>query len=107
MRSLHLAASCVLLAAAIYAQSDRGTITGAVSDPASAIVPNAVVIATNTATGAISRTVTTATGNYTLASLPAGSYDLSVEAPGFKKITQSGLQVQVAGVIRLDITLQV
>src|SRR5258708_2139818 len=102
MSNLRIEACCALFAAAVFAQSDRGTITGEVSDPASAVVPNAKVVAKNTATGAVAETVTTGTGNYTLASLPAGSYELSVEAPGFKKVTQSGLQVQVAQVMRLD-----
>jgi hypothetical protein len=51
--------------------------------------------------------VTTNTGNFTLASLPAGTYDFSVEAQGFKKVTQQGIQVQVAQIVRLDIALQV
>ena len=107
MQSLRCAAFCALFAAAAFAQSDRGTITGTVSDPANAMVPNAKVVATNTATGAVTQTVTTGTGNYTIASLPVGSYDLAVEAPGFKKTTQPGLQVQVAQVLRADIVLQV
>src|SRR5207244_6745215 len=61
----------------------------------------------NAETGAVAATVTTPTGNYTLASLPAGVYELMVEAPGFKKTTQTGIQVQVAQTSRLDITLQV
>ena len=72
MRILRVAACCALCVAAVFAQTDRGTITGAVSDPANAVVPNAVVVARNTGTGAVAQTLTTATGNYTLASLPGG-----------------------------------
>src|SRR5213592_3670456 len=96
-----------LLAVVLLAQSDRGTITGAVADPANAVVPGAKVTVKNTETGAVAATVTTPTGNYTLASLPAGVYELMVEAPGFKKTTQTGVQIQVAQTSRLDITLQV
>ena len=39
--------------------------------------------------------------------LPAGSYDLSVEAPGFKKTSQAGIRVQVAQTARVDIRLAV
>ena len=39
--------------------------------------------------------------------LPVGTYDLSVNVPGFKKFTRQGLTVEVAAVIRIDITLEV
>ena len=61
----------------------------------------------NSETGTVATTLTTPTGNYTLVSLPAGVYELTVEAPGFKKTTQTGVQVQVAQISRLDISLQV
>lgn len=56
------------------AQSDRGSITGLLSDPTGNIVPGAPVTATNEATGVQSRTVTTGDGYYTISSLAAGSY---------------------------------
>ena len=61
----------VCFALTAFAQGDRGTITGTVSDPVSAIVPGATVSAKNTESGAQFDTVTTGTGNYTLPSLPA------------------------------------
>ncbi len=91
----------------LLAQNDRGTITGTVSDPAGAVVPNASVVATSTDTGATFKTVTTGTGNYTIPSLPAGQYSVSVEAAGFKKFTQNGIEVQVAQVARIDVKLDV
>ena len=84
MRLVSAAPCCLLLAMALFAQNDRGTLTGTVQDPANAMVPNATVIATNTESGAEFRTVTTGTGNYTIPALPAGIYKLSVEAAGFK-----------------------
>ena len=76
MRLVSAAPCGLLFALALFAQNDRGTLTGTVQDPANAMVPNAPVIAINTATGAESRTVTTGTGNYTIPSLPAGAYKL-------------------------------
>ena len=103
-----LATLCLsLLAAATFAQSDRGTITGAVKDPAEAVVAGATVIAKNLATGAEYKTVTTETGNYTLSALPAGSYELSVEASGFKKFLSQGVQVQVNQTARINAALEV
>jgi hypothetical protein len=94
-------------AAAAFAQSDRGTLTGTVTDPAGAVVPAAKVTAKNSETGAVSSTITTDTGNYTLPSLPIGSYELTVEAAGFNKSTQTGLRLQVAQTARVDVELRV
>src|SRR5882724_1075757 len=108
MRYLRAATFCALLPVwALIAQNDRGTITGEVRDPANALVAGAAVIATNTETGVESKTVTTATGNYTIPSLPAGKYSLSVESAGFKKLIQQGITVEVAQTHRMDVTLQI
>src|ERR1700748_1768883 len=78
-----------------YGQSDRGTITGTISDPTKAVIPGANVVATGE-TGDGYETITTETGNYTLGQLPAGLYQLSVELPGFKKYVRQGITVLVA-----------
>ncbi|MCU1324646.1 MAG: Cna B-type protein, partial [Bryobacterales bacterium] len=96
-----------LIATLALAQSDRGTITGTVSDPAGAVVPGTHIIARNTENGTVSETVTTGTGNFTLSSLPAGPYEVSFEATGFNKYVQQGIVVQVALTVRLDVTLKV
>jgi len=70
---------CLILALNAFAQSDRGTITGTITDPAGAVVPGATVIASHKATGATYPTVTTRTGDYTLPSLPSGVYDVTIE----------------------------
>lgn len=95
------------LVLAVFAQTDRGTITGAVLDPGGAAVPNAHVSAVNADTGAKSETITTVTGDYTIPSLPAGAYNLAVEAPGFKRTTQTGIRVEVAEIARINATLVV
>src|SRR6516162_5128042 len=92
---------------AVLAQSDRGTITGTVSDPAGAVVANAAVEARNTETGAVYPVAASETGNYTIVQLPSGNYELSVTVPGFKKYVRSGLIVQAAQTIRVDATLEV
>src|SRR2546430_14403251 len=90
-----------------FAQTDRGTITGTVADASSAVIPGAQVTATNTQTTAKYETVSTETGNYTLAQLPAGTYDLAVELPGFKKYVRQGITVQVSTTLRIDVALEV
>jgi hypothetical protein len=91
----------------IWAQSDRGTITGTLTDAANAVVTGATVSVTHLETGGQYQTATTSTGNYTLVSLPVGTYTLAVDVPGFKKFLQSGIIVAVAQTARIDIVLQV
>ena len=74
---------------------------------AGAVVPGASITAANKATGSNVQTVTTSTGNYTLPSLASGVYDLTVEAKGFNKYIQEGIDVQVAQTARIDITLKI
>src|SRR5579885_2736007 len=107
MRSWRLVASVLFCAVFSFAQSDRGTITGTVSDPAGAVVPNAPIEAKNVETGAVYQAATTSTGNYTLAQLPVGSYELDVNVPGFKKYVRQGLTIQVAQTLRIDVNLEV
>ena len=107
MRLVSAAGCFVVLAASLFAQNDRGTITGEVKDPAGSVVPNATVVAANMGTGAESKSTTTSTGNYTIPSLTAGMYTLTVEAPGFKRFRQQNIEVQVAVTNRIDVSLEV
>ncbi len=91
----------------LLAQSNRGAITGTVSDAAGALIPGVRVIATNSETGAQSDTVTTGTGNYSILQLAVGTYTLAVEHPGFTKYEQTNIQVQVAVTTRVDVSLKV
>src|SRR5215472_7818598 len=99
MRSLSIAFCLVAVEFAAFAQSDRGTITGTVSDPAGAVVAAAAIEARNVATGAVYPVASSATGNYTIAQLPAGDYALTIAVAGFKKFVRTGLTVEVAGTL--------
>src|SRR3984893_2073234 len=107
MHRLFTALGLVVWSSAVFAQSDRGNITGTVTDPAGAVVVNAPIEARNVNTGAIYQTATTETGNYTLAQLPVGPYELTVTAEGFRKYTGQGLTVENAQTLRIDVALQV
>jgi hypothetical protein len=84
-----------------------GTITGVISDPAGAVVPGAPVQAKNMDTGVVSGASTSATGNYTLGDLPAGTYEIDVSVPGFKKYVRAGITVQQLQITRVDAMLEV
>ena len=90
-----------------FAQSDRGTITGTISDATGAVIPGASVVATNGETGAKYETISTETGNYTLTQLPPGVYSMSAELPGFKKYVRQGITVLVAQTLRINVSLEV
>jgi hypothetical protein len=106
MRSLSI--SCGFLLCAVYAmaQSD-GSITGTVADQGAAVVAGVPVEAKNSNTGAVYKSATSGTGNYTITALPAGTYDVSVAAPGFKKANRPGVIVVASTAFRVDFTLQV
>ena len=92
---------------AAFAQSDRGAITGTVSDPAGAVVAGAAIQARNVETGVVYPTQTSNTGNYTIAQLPAGTYEVTMAVSGFKRYVRAALPVQVAETLRVDIALEV
>src|ERR1051326_2716210 len=92
---------------AAFAQSDRGTITGTVADPAGAVVANAPIQARNTETGAVFQAASSDTGNYTLPQLPTGTYEISVAVAGFKKYVRQNISVGVAQTLRVDVALEV
>ena len=107
MRSLLIAVSLCLSVAVVSAQTDRGTITGTVSDPAGAIVAGAMVEARNLDSGTVYQVGTSSTGNYTLAQMPAGTYEITVTVPGFKRFIRPGIIVQVAQTVRVDAVMEV
>ncbi|MCU1337839.1 MAG: Cna B-type protein [Bryobacterales bacterium] len=107
MRSARIAVCLLVLSVAGYAQSDRGSITGVVSDPAGAVVASAVIDARNVETGAVYHAASTNTGNYALSELPTGTYELSVAVPGFKKYVRQNLTLLVRQTLRVDVALQV
>jgi hypothetical protein len=89
-----------------YGQSDRGSITGTVSDPNGAVVANAKVTATNLNSGEVREATTSDEGNYTLPELKADPWKVTVEAPGFSTSTIESVQVAVQVIRRADVQLQ-
>jgi len=84
-----------------------GEITGRVSDPSGAGVPNSALTLTSTATNAVRQAESGNDGFYSFPSVPPGFYNLKSEHPGFKTATSNNIEVQVQQTVRLDFTLQV
>src|SRR5437667_2590559 len=86
---------------------DTALITGTVRDASGAIVPGAEVSIVSNAIGVTRAATTNSDGEYLAPGLPAGKYDLSVRAKGFKAYQATGIPIQVAEKARVDVTLQV
>src|ERR1700683_519306 len=81
------------LRAPIFAQTTSGDLTGTVFDATGAVVPNALVTATNEANGIMSTPAAPSPGLYHLSNLRVGKYDVTVIATGFIKSELRGLDV--------------
>ncbi len=99
---LIVAACCLLSMTPAMAQQTTATIVGNVTDSSGAVLVGAVVTARNTATNTVRTTVTDGGGQYTLPSLPAGSYSLSVEMTGFQGQRIQSLVLEASQTARQD-----
>jgi hypothetical protein len=95
------------LSVTCFAQLDRGTISGIVTDPSGSAITGAKVTATNIATDTQSATVTTGAGAYTIPELPAGQYSVTVNAGGFRELIRKGITVSVGETASVDVQLAV
>ncbi|MFN0084930.1 MAG: carboxypeptidase regulatory-like domain-containing protein, partial [Blastocatellia bacterium] len=102
-----VAAMSLLLAAAVFGQTGTSRITGTVSDPTGAVVPNVKVSIRNEATGVSFTAVTSSTGAYSFDSLPVGSYEVRVEAQGFRSFTSSANILRVGSPLVVDVAMQI
>src|SRR5215471_15285561 len=91
----------------LRAQAVSGTILGTVLDSSGAAVPGASVTIVNSETG-LTRTVTTdSTGEYNAPSLPPGEYGVTGEMRGFKRVSLSGVRLNVDQKARVDLKLEI
>lgn len=89
------------------AQIVSGTLTGRVLDPSGSVVPRASVAATNSGTHLVRSVTTDATGSFTFAALPPGTYELTATAAGFSKQQINGIILRVGETVNWDLTLKV
>ncbi len=94
-------------AQSMLAQETRGTIRGTVTDPNGQAVPNASVQIVDPARGGRRTLTTNGEGFYQATYLTSGTYQIVVEAPGFKRSIRDNVLVQIAEVIQADMRLEV
>jgi hypothetical protein len=114
MRNCHLLRALIstfvvvlFFAAIAFRQEITGSIAGTVTDPNGAVVKGATVTITNSDTKLAVRTVNTGDdGQFSAPLLPSGTYDIVVEAQGFKKHVDAAVKVQVNERRTVDVALE-
>src|SRR5579862_2729424 len=79
-----------------------GSISGTLKDPSGLLIPGATLTAVNTAQGIRNKTATYTKGFFSFPSLPVGTYELQVDAPGFRPEKRTGLTVDANGALVVD-----
>jgi len=104
VHSFSAAASVIVLIAAAWA-GVGGSISGTVKDSTGAVVPGASVTAVNLDTGARRTVATDTRGTYTFPVLSVGHYDVEITHPGFKPYRRTGISLDTAGAVSIDVVL--
>ncbi len=93
----------LIVSSALFAQ-EQGTITGVVTDPSGAAIPNATIKSTNLANNQTSETKSATDGNFTIPYLAPGVYNVEATAPGFQSVKRQNIVLAVSQ--RLNLPLQ-
>jgi hypothetical protein len=104
-RILFWLASLCLCASPGFAQT-TGDIRGIVRDPSGALVPNARVTATIPSAAIERKATTTETGEFTIPTVPVGTYTVRIEAQGFKTFEQDNVVVDIGHVAQISASLE-
>ncbi len=104
---LAFAIALLFAGSALHAQDTHATINGQVTDASGAAVPGASVQVTNAKTNATVSTKANSTGLYTVPFLDPGTYVVTAEAPGFKKIERANIDLRVNDTTAVDLKLQI
>ncbi|HEU4933555.1 MAG TPA: TonB-dependent receptor [Pyrinomonadaceae bacterium] len=107
MRTAYALLIISLLSLTVSAQTFRGTILGTVYDPNRAVVAGAKIIVKNTSTGLERTTTTDNEGNYTVAELPIGTYEVRADHSGFRGSVVLNVNVEVSGERRVELDLNI
>ncbi|HYM11916.1 MAG TPA: TonB-dependent receptor [Bryobacterales bacterium] len=97
----------VLFAAVGAAQTTSTEVLGTATDASGAVVPNASVTLLRLETGEKRQAATDSSGNYSFPLIEIGDYNVTVEAPGFKTQTKTGIRVELQQKARVNFELEV
>lgn len=100
-------AVCALVTLLTLFAQTQSRLSGLVTDDSGAVVVGAKVTVRNVQTGVTNETSTTEAGNYQFPALIPGSYEVSVELTGFKKVVQGGITLETGITRTVDLRLTV
>jgi len=104
---MHRLLLLLALSAAAFAQGDRATITGTVTDQAGSAIPAVNVVATHLSTMSLYKANTNQSGEYNLPSLPTGRYKVVFELPGFKSSVHNNIELEAGSTDRVNAKLEI
>jgi hypothetical protein len=90
-----------------WAQVASGTITGTVRDNSGASIPNATVTVRENETSLVRSATSSHSGDYNITDLPIGTYTVETTATGFRKVTQTGIVLDVGRILQVNAVLPV
>ena len=90
----------------LAAQDPTGVLRGQITDPSAATVPNAKVVARNTATGFAATQESSQGGDFHFSYLPVGEYDLHVSASGFADFSANHIRIDVDRIVNFAVSLE-
>ena len=99
-----LSSALALLIFPLHAQFDSGQISGYVRDSSQAVISGAIITAINAGTADQRSTTTNVNGYYVFPNLPVGKYNVSAEVAGFKKTLETGVSLDSASKVNVDLT---
>src|SRR5262245_36100973 len=91
----------------VLAQIGTATLTGRVTDPSGAVAPGVSINVVQTGTNFEFTALTNAEGIYRVQSLQPGTYRISFEMPGFKRVVREAVELRVGDTLPVDVVLQV
>jgi hypothetical protein len=98
---------CVFNLGNLYAQVEKATLSGTVTDPSGAVIVDAKIQAKNVSTSVTYSGVTDGQGRYSLPEMQVGTYDVSAQKSGFQQMVQTGVVLSVGARPILDFKLSV
>jgi len=97
----------LLLPAQGRGQVAGATLSGSITDPSGRVIPGAEIAVTNTGTGITTAVTTNSAGIYIAPNLIPGAYTVTIRAPGFQRVNQTGITLTVGAQQVLDMTMRV
>src|SRR6185295_17646470 len=100
-----IVAAMVAMPTGAFAQTERGAISGIVTDQTKAAVPGVSIKVINTGTNVAATVISTESGGFNVANLPPGAYRLEASLQGFRKAVVEGIVLTAGATTRIDVSM--